>query len=335
MRLLRVLDLALVAPRLLRHVVGPVDLSRLGSCGRQCRVGQRRRVGSHVRDVAVLVQPLGDAHRRLRREAELAARLLLQRRRHERRARTARVGLALDAPDPERHALEPLREPASCRLVEHEQRVVAQLPVRPQVPSGCDSAVVEREELRLEGIRRERRLDVPPGRAYEGHSLALPLDDESGGNRLDAAGREPAHDLLPEHGRDLVAVEPVEDPARLLRVHEPLVDPPRLGERTADRVGRDLVEDHAPDWNLRLEHLEQVPGDRLALAVFVRREQHLVGLRHALLQHVDGLLLVRVEDVERLEVLFDVHAEPRPRLLLVLGRNVSRALREVANVPDA
>src|SRR6266550_399761 len=105
------------------------------------------------------------------------------------------------------------------------RRVVAELPVRPEVPSGCDPTVVQREELRLEGIRRERRLDVPPGRADEGHSLALPLDDE------------------------------------------PLVDPPRLGERTADRVGRDLVEDHAPDWNLRLEHLEQVPGDRLALAV--------------------------------------------------------------------
>ena len=90
--------------------------------------------------------------------------------------------------------------------------------------------------------------------------------------------REPARDLLPEHGRDLVAVEAVEDAARLLRVDEALVDVARLAERAVDRVLRDLVEDHAPHGHLRLQHLEQVPGDRLAFAVFVCREQQLVGV---------------------------------------------------------
>ena len=38
------------------------------------------------------------------------------------------------------------------------------------------------------------------------------------------------------------------------------------------------MEDHPPDGHLRLQHLEQVPGDRLALAILVRREQELVGV---------------------------------------------------------
>ena len=41
---------------------------------------------------------------------------------------------------------------------------------------------------------------------------------------------------------------------------------------------RDLVEHHAAHRHLRLEHLEQVPGDALALAVFVGGEEKLVGV---------------------------------------------------------
>ena len=170
--------------------------------------------------------------------------------------------------------------------------------------------------------------EVPPRGGAEGHPLALSLDDEPRRDRLDAAGAEAGHDLLPEHGRDLVAVETVEDAPRLLRVDEPHVDLARLLQRPRDRRLRDLVEDHPLDGNLGLEHLVQVPGDRLALAVFVRREQELVGVLEERLQLGDLLLLVRVDDVERAEVVLDVDAEPRPLLLLVLGRDVRGALRE-------
>ena len=105
-------------------------------------------------------------------------------------------------------------------------------------------------------------------------------------------------------------------------------------ERALDRVLGDLVEHHAPHGDLRLEHLAQVPGDRLALAVLVRREQELVGLGELLLQIRDDALLVGVDDVERLELVLDVDAELavlRPLLL----RDVRRPLREVADVADA
>jgi hypothetical protein len=95
------------------------------------------------------------------------------------------------------------------------------------------------------------------------------------------------------------------------------------------------MEDHALHRDLRLQHLQQVPGDRLALAVLVRREQELVGVGEQLLQLADLLPLVRVDDVEGLELVVDVDAEPRPRLLLVLLGNVGGALGEVADVADA
>ena len=86
--------------------------------------------------------------------------------------------------------------------------------------------------------------------------------------------------------------------------------------------------------NLGLQHLEQVPRDRLALAILVRCEQELVGFGEVLLQLRDGLLLVRIDDVERLEAVLHVDTEPRPGLFLVLLRDLGCAVRKVADVAD-
>ena len=102
-----------------------------------------------------------------------------------------------------------------------------------------------------------------------------------------------------------------------------------------DRVAGDLVEDHAADGDLGLEHLEQVPGDGLALAVLVRGEQQLVGVLELALQLGDLGALVGVDDVQRLEAVVDVDAEPRPGLALVRRRDVGGALGQVADVPHA
>src|SRR5439155_171030 len=113
-------------------------------------------------------------------------------------------------------------------------------------------------------LLRDERLD-----------LALPIDDEPEGDGLDATGREPVPDLLPEERRHRVAAEPIHDAASLLRVHEILVDLARVLEGLLDRRRRDLVEGHALHLRLRdVDDVRQVPGDRLALAVEVRREPH-------------------------------------------------------------
>ena len=158
--------------------------------------------------------------------------------------------------------------------------------------------------------------EVPVLGRDEGDPLALALDDEPRRDRLHPARGEAARDLLPQDGRDLVAVQPVEDAPRLLRVHESLVDDARVLERTRDRLSRDLVEHHAADRNLRLQHLDEVPGDRLSLAILVRREQELVRVLQVLLQLGDDLLLARVDDVVRLEPLVDVDAERAEALAL-------------------
>src|SRR6204780_1710427 len=102
-----------------------------------------------------------------------------------------------------------------------------------------------------------------------------------------------------------------------------------------DRLGGDLVEDHAPGGHLRLELLEQVPGDRLALAVFICGQQQFVGVLEQVLELGDLLPLVGVDDVERLEVGVDVHAEARPWLPAVLRRYLRSLVRHVADVADA
>ena len=77
-----------------------------------------------------------------------------------------------------------------------------------------------------------------------------------------------------------------------------------------------------------------MPGDRLALAILVRREQELVGVREALLQVGDDLLLAGVDDVVRLEAVVDVDTERAEALSLRLG-DVLGAIRKVTDVADA
>ena len=58
---------------------------------------------------------------------------------------------------------------------------------------------------------------------------------------------------------------------------------------------------------------EQVPGDRLALAILVGREQELVGVLELAFRS-ETTFFFRGHDVDRLEVVVDVDAEARPRL---------------------
>ena len=97
----------------------------------------------------------------------------------------------------------------------------AQRPVLREVAALCDPPAVDRGEPRGERARLEGRDDVPVLGGDELHPLALALDDEPRRHGLHAARGEPLHDLAPEDRRDLVAVETVEDAARLLRVDEP------------------------------------------------------------------------------------------------------------------
>ena len=250
--LLGVLDLAGVDPRLVGDVLRAEQLADLrpGRVDRGAR--QRGRVGAHVGDEAVLVEPLGDRHRHRRGHAELAARLLLHRRGAERRVGLAAVGLGLDRADLERRVVEGLHESLGAGAVEVDPTalLVLDLAVVAEVGPARDPLVVDRVQLAREhprvllGAGVEGALDVPVGRDAELHPLALLVDDQPGRDGLHPAGGQAGHDLLPQDRADLVAVETVEDAPRLLGLDEVVVDLPRVGDRSEDGRLGDLVEHH-------------------------------------------------------------------------------------------
>ena len=328
------------------HVGGAVQLGGL-LAGRVDRgLGQRDRVGTHIGDVAVLVQPLRHGHRVLGREAQLAGGLLLQGGGAERRVRRALVRLALHAGHAEAGGLEAFGQGGRGLRVQVQGLGAAQLAGRGEVPAGGHPAAVHRDQVggeagRLVGVglavvlRRELGLEVGVGGRAEGDPLPLPVHDQPGRDGLHAPGGQLGHDLLPQHGRDLVPVQPVQHAARLVGVHQALVDLTRVGDGPGDRLRGDLVEDHPAVRHLGLELLEQVPRDGLALAVFIGGEQQFVGVLEQALELGHLLPLVAVHDVERLEVVVHVDPEPGPRLAAVLGRDLRGAVGHVTDVAHA
>ena len=71
--------------------------------------------------------------------------------------------------------------------------------------------------------------------------------------------------------------------------------------------------------DLRLQRLEQVPRDGLALAVLICGEQDFVGCLERALEFGDGLRLAVVDDVVGVEVVVDVDRVLAVRLFLSAG----------------
>lgn len=323
MGLLRVAHLAPVLARGRAEVflsVAPFDGAPAG-LDRLLR--EVRRVRTHVGNEAVLVETLRDLHRLSGGEAELTARLLLQRRRYERRVGRARADTVVDV----RHAPGLRREAPGqaprIRLAE-EQHVLArdeallQAPrVVVEVASGGETraAQVGHHGFEHRVVLLQERLQVPvPGRD-KGHPFLLAHDEQAHRDALHAAGGQAGRDLLPEQRRDRIAHETVEHTAGLLCVDQIEVDLARRLERAQDGFLCDLVEDHAPDGHLRMQHLHEVPPDRLTLAVLVRRDVQLVDLLERRLELLDHLPLTRRDDVDGFEPVRHVHAELGPRLV--------------------
>ena len=339
MRLLRVLAVAAVDAGVQGHGLLAVERHRLLARRRDRLSAQCDRVGAHIGDEALLVQALGDAHRVLGAHRELATGLLLQSRGREGRLRAAGSRLGLERGDGcLADALDRCGESAGLGFVEDDDDLL-QLTAVVEVGAARQRRAVDAGQAGGEGLGRldGERFDVPIAGGDERHALTLAVDDHAGRGGLHATGAErsaftAAADLAPQHGRDVPAVEAVEHAAGLLGIDEREVEFAGVVDRGADRVLGDLVEHHAVDGNLRLEHLEQVPGDRLALAVLICGQQDFVGGLERSLEFGDRLRLAVVDDVIGVEVVVDVDRVLAVRRLLV-GRDVLLT-REIANVPD-
>ena len=340
--LLSILDLAGVLTRRGVDVLVTVELARLVACGVDGRLRQRRGIGAHVGDVAVLVETLGHAHRALGTETELAPGLLLQCGGHERRVRTAGVGLLLHRCDGQRCALQTRRQRTGRRLVEHQHLGrLSHHANRIEVTTGCHPLAVDchkscREPRWTRGWIGDAGIqlgqDVPVRRATEGHPFPLALHNDSRRDGLHAARRQLRRNLLPEHRTDFVAVQPVQDAPGLLGIDQIDIQIAGVVSGRSNRRFGDLVENHSAHRDGGFQRLQQMPGDRFTLAVAVSGEIQLVDTLEQALEFSDGGLLVRADDVQRFEVGIDVDPEPSPLLGLVLGRNVSGTLGQVADM---
>ncbi len=342
-RLLGVLDLGGVDTRGVRQVVGAVQLADLGPCGRYRGTRQRRRVSPHVGDEAALVQPLGHLHGPGGAEAELAGRLLLHRRRPEGCVWPAGVRLGLDRTDLVRDVAQRSCERPGAALVQHDdvRGPRPQLAHRVEVAPLGDPGAGNRYQPGLEragivgGARLERGRQVPVVGRPECHALTFAVDHEPGGDALHPSSRQALHDLPPQDGRDLVAVEPVDDPPGLLGVDEVLVDVARAVDGGADRVAGDLVEDHPAHRHPRPQLFSQVPGDRLALAVLVGGEQEFVDVLERRLELAYLVLRPpRRHDVQRLEAAIDVDADRVAEPVALRRWHLGLLRRQVADVPE-
>ena len=277
---------------LLRYVA---RLGRAGTprrtCSRICvarRVDrllrQVRAVGAHVGDVARARRAAARRHRAGRAEAELAARLLLQRRRGERRLR----------PLGERLATRPTRRvngrssrrsasAARARLVEQHDVGVGRerAGVGVEVAARREALAVERRRASRGNVGARRARTCPRGPSTTPLRNAMRARSRSTTSRVGDALHPAGRACPPARCGGTRRSTPRSRRGGRGRAGPPAPRPASCRGRASCRCAswiaslRDLVEHHPLHRHLRLQHLEHVPRDRLALAVLVGREVEL------------------------------------------------------------
>ena len=271
------------------------------------------RVGTHVGDVAGLVEPLGHHHGLLHAEAEAIARRLLQGRSDERCRRLAAGRLVLTLADAVLGALELLECGIRLRLVQRFEGLT--------VFAGDLEA-----HLGLLGVRQVR-MHFPVFFRDEGTDLALALDHQLHRYRLHPACRETTGDFRPEQRRHHVADHTIEETTCLLRVDPVQIEIARLGERLLNCLLGDFVEHHAlVAAVITANRLAQVPGDGLPLSIQVGCEIDGVGFLGQTTQFFDDLFLAGQDLVLGFPAVLrvDPHAGYELTLGLLLGRQRRR-----------
>jgi nucleotide-binding universal stress UspA family protein len=126
----------------------------------------------------------------------------------------------------------------------------------------------------------------------------------------------------------------IEEASALLGVDEAQIKIASVVDGALNGGRGDLVKDHPLDGDLGVENFLEVPGNGLALAVFVGGEVELVNFFEGGFEFAHDLLTVARHDVDRLEVVVDVDAQSSPLLALHRGRDVGRTLWQVADVAN-
>ena len=313
MGLLGILDLGRVLLRAWREVALTVRRTDRRPHCHQRFARHHDVVRTHIGDVAALVQSLGDAHDLRRRQAQFATTLLLQRRRHERRLRRRTVRTLLDRTNGEGRVVQPVDKRSGQSLVD-DDNVLLRATDTVEVLAGRDFDAVEGAKRRRERRRCCReQADVPVPGGAEGDAFAFTFDDQADQWTLHPAGRQTAIDAAPQHRRNLVPIEAVEDAAGLGGVDKAVVDAARVVDRMVDRRLGDLVKNHPLDRNLRLQIFEQVPRNGLPLTIFVRCQIELACILQRHPQVLDDVFPAHRQLICRLETVVDIDRQTLAR----------------------
>ena len=78
-----------------------------------------------------------------------------------------------------------------------------------------------------------------------------------------------------------------------------------------------------------------MPTDGLPFAIFIRRQVEFLGLAQEFAELRDLLLLSRRNNVDGLEIVFDIDTQISPFFLLQVRRNLLRPLGKIAHMPYA
>ena len=269
--------------------------------------GNAQRVGTHIgdkthravaRNVHAFIQRLGGAHRAGGREAERAARVLLQGGRDE-----GRRGLAAAL------ALFDLRD-GVVPAVQRGQDAVGPLLIGDGQLFAVGGGGQAGRELTLLALRVQQRVDVPVFVWLEVFNFQLTVPDQPHGHALHAACGQAAADLFPQERAQFVADQTIQLAPGLLGVEQVDIDGARVGHALLDALLRDLVKGHAVGCaGVQPQNVRQMPADGLALAVRVGCQQDAVALFGLGLQLLDELLLALDGDIFRCIAIFDINAQ--------------------------
>ena len=188
----------------------------------------------------------------------------------------------------------------------------------------------------LGGLGAERALEVPVRAGVEGHPRSLALDDQAGGDALDPPGR--ASRRRPGDGSRPTS----RSRTSRSRTRRPVWASTSFMSSSRGFPIASSMALRVISWNtIRLtgtdgsQHLEDVPRDRLTLAVLVGGEIDLARVLERRLQLLDDVLLLVGDDPDRLEVVVDVDREAAHVGSVTPFGHLLRAARQVADVAVA
>ncbi len=137
----------------------------------------------------------------------------------------------------------------------------------------------------------QRHIHRPVFLALKCANFFFPLYYKTSRNRLDTAGRQATPYFSPEQGRKLIADDAVENPPRLLGVHQILINGTGMGDGLVHHFLRDFIEGNTIGFVIRdAEQFFQMPGNGFSFSVRVGCKKDFFACSGSFLQCSDDFL---------------------------------------------